>query len=77
MEQQNTKTGCLLHRCDFTQVQDTDYIASPFFLNLKVSRTTIESLRWQFGGEIIQVTFGKFVTLLVQKLKNKCEYTGW
>ena len=26
-------------------IQGTDYIANPFFLNLKVSRTTIENLR--------------------------------
>ena len=31
------------HRRDSIQV--TDYIANPFFLNLKVSRTTIENLR--------------------------------
>ena len=33
----------LLHRRD--SIQGTDYIAYPFFLNLKVSRTTIENLR--------------------------------
>ena len=57
------------HRRD--SIQGTDYIANPFFLNLKVSRTTIENLRWQFGGDIIQVTFGKSVTSLVPKLKEK------
>ena len=51
----------------------TDYIANCFFLNLKVSRTTIKNLRWQLGGETTQVTFGKFVTLLVQNLKKKFE----
>ena len=33
----------LYHRRD--SIQGTDYIANPFFLNLKVSRTTIENLR--------------------------------
>ena len=51
----------------------TDYIANPFFLNKKVSRTTIKNLRWQLSGEIIQVTFGKSSTSLVQKLKKKFE----
>ena len=31
------------HKCD--SIQGTDYIANPFFLNLKVSRTTIQKLR--------------------------------
>ena len=57
------------YRCD--SIQGTDYIANPFFLNLKVSSTTIENLRWQFGGNIIQATFGKSVTSLVQKRKKK------
>ena len=65
----------LYHRCD--SIQGTDYIANPFFLNLKVSRTTIKNLRLQSGRDIIQVTFGKFVTSLVQKLKKKCEQTDW
>ena len=56
------------HRCD--SMWGTDYIAYPFFMNLKVSRTTIENLRWQFVGDIILVTFRKFVTSLVQKLKK-------
>ena len=56
------------HRRD--SIQGTDYIANPFFLNLKVSRTTIENLSWQFGGDIIRVTFRKSVTLLVPKLKQ-------
>ena len=38
------------------------------FLNLRVSRTKIENLRWQFGEEINCVIFGKFVTSLVQTL---------
>ena len=49
----------------------TDYIANPFFLNWKVSRTIIKNLKWQVGGEITCVTFGKFVRLLVQNLKKK------
>ena len=51
----------------------TDYIAILFFLDLKVSRTTIENLRWQLSGEITQVTFGKSSTSLVQQLKKKIE----
>ena len=58
----------LEHRSD--SMWDTDYIANPFFLNYW---TTIENLRWQLGGEIIQVTFGKSSTLLVQQLKKKFE----
>ena len=57
----------MLRRRD--SIQGTDYIANYFVLNLRVSRTTIENLRCQFGGDIIPLTFGKFVTLLVQKLK--------
>ena len=43
----------------------------------RVSRTTIKNLRWQLGGEIIRVTFGKFVTsnnlrkISTQKLCNR------
>ena len=40
--------------------------------NLRVSRAKIENLRWQFGGDIIRVTFKQFVTSLVQQLKKKC-----
>ena len=43
----------------------------------KVSRTTIENLRWQLSGEIIRVTFGKSSTSSVQKLKKKLEQTEW
>ena len=56
-----------LHRHD--SIQGTDYIVNYFFLNLRVSRAKIENLKWQFGGDIIPLTFRKFVTLLVQKLK--------
>ena len=41
-------------------------------LNLRVSGTTIENLRWQFSEDINFITFGKFVTLLVQQLEKKC-----
>ena len=51
----------------------TDYIAILFFLDLKVSRTTIENLSWQLGGEIIQVNFEKSSTSLGQQLKKKFE----
>ena len=57
----------LNHRRD--SIQGTDYIANYLVLNLRVSRTTIENLKWWVGGDIIPLTFGKFVTLLVQKLK--------
>ena len=50
-----------------------DYIAILFVLDYKVSRTKIENLRWQLSGEIIQVTFGKSSTSLVQQLKKKFE----
>ena len=33
----------------------------------------MENLRLQLGGEIIQVTFGKFSTSLIQQLKKKFE----
>ena len=56
----------LFHRRD--SIQGTNYIAN-YFLNLRVSRTKIENLKWQIGGDIIPLTFGKFVTSLVQKLK--------
>ena len=57
----------ITHRSD--SMWGTDYIANPFFFLLRVSRTTIKNPRWQLGGEI---TFGKFVTLLVKQLKKKC-----
>ena len=57
----------LYHRSD--SIQGTDYIANYFFLNLKVSRAKIENPKQRIGGDIIPLTFGKFVTLSVQKLK--------
>ena len=45
-----------MHRSD--SMWGTDYIANPFFLNLKVSGTAIQNLSWPLSGEIIQVTFG-------------------
>ena len=54
------------HRCDW--IQGTDYIANPFFLSLRITRTKIKNLRWEVFGDIIQVTFCKFVT---SKLANK------
>ena len=56
-------------------IQGTDYIATYFFLNLKISRAKIENLKWQIGGDIIPLTFGTFVALLVQKLKTLREKT--
>ena len=38
--------------------------------------TTIENLRRQFGEDTNFITFGKFVTSLVQQLKKKCELTA-
>ena len=34
------------------------------------SMTKIENLKWQIGEDINFLSFGKFVTLLAQKLKN-------
>ena len=48
------------HRRD--SIQGTDYIANYFFLNLRVSWTKNENLKWQIGGNIIPLTFRKFVT---------------
>ena len=50
-------------------IQGTNYIANYFLLTLRVSRTKIENLKRQTSGDIIPLTFRKFVTLLVQKLK--------
>ena len=62
--------------------QGTDYIANDFFLNLRVFRTKIENLKWQIGRDIIPLSFWKFVTSKVKKLKilrgNKnCEFRYW
>ena len=54
------------HRLDSIKV--TDHIANYFFVNLIVSRTTVENLKWKIGGDIIRLIFGKIVTSLVQKL---------
>ena len=54
---------CQHHRSD--SHQGTDYIANDF-LNLRVSRTKIKMTNWE---HIISLTFGKFVTLCVQKLR--------
>ena len=43
---------CIVRRCD--SIQGTDYIANPFFLNLRVSRTKIENIR----GQVVQILFG-------------------
>ena len=40
--------------------------------SLRISSTKIKNLRWQLSGEITQVTFGTFVTSLVQQLEKKC-----
>ena len=60
-----------LHNClhGSDSIQGTDYIANYFFLNLRVSKAKIENLKWWIGGDIIPLTFEKFVTILVQKLK--------
>ena len=57
-----------VHRSD--SMWGSDYIAILFFLDQKVSRKTIENLRWQLGGEIIQITFRKSSTSLVQNLRK-------
>ena len=43
------------------------YIAYDFILNLRVFRTRIENLKQQIRRDSIQVTYGKFVTSLVQQ----------
>ena len=48
-----------IHRSD--PIQGTDYIAN-YFLNLSVSGTKIENLKWKIGWDIILINFGKFVT---------------
>ena len=55
-----------LHRSN--SIQGTDYITNNF-LNLRDFRTEIENLKWENRRDIIQVTFRKIVTLLVQKPK--------
>ena len=45
--------------------------------NSWVSRTKIENLKWQIGGDIIPLTFEKFVTSLSQKLKILRENKNW
>ena len=57
----------LMHRRD--SIQGTDCITNYFFLNLRVSWAKIENRKWQIGGDIIPLTFGKYVMLLVKKLK--------
>ena len=57
-------------------------IYRPFFLNLRVSRTKNGNLKSQTGRDINPVTFGKFVTSLVQKLKilgfyKNCKSSYW
>ena len=68
-------------RIDFKVPTVLPITISSFLLEFKVSRTQIESLKWQIRRGINQVTFGKFVTLLVQKLKIKslqyCESRWW
>ena len=44
-QRQTYSSTHLDHRRD--SIQGTDYIVNPFFLNLKVSRITIENIRWQ------------------------------
>ena len=47
------------HRRD--SIQGTDYIGNYFFLNLRVSRAKIENLKGQISGDIIRLTFGKYM----------------
>ena len=49
--------------------RDSIHIADNFFLILRVSRTKIENLKCQIGGDIILLSFRKIVTSLVQILK--------
>ena len=43
---------------------------------LRVSKIKIENWKWQIGTDINRVTFGKFLTSLVQKLKILGVYTN-
>ena len=43
--------------------------ALPFFMNFMFSMTKIENLKRHFNEDIIFVTYGKFVTFLVQKIR--------
>ena len=45
--------------------------------NSRVSRTKIENLKWRIGGDIISLTFGKFVRSQVQKLKILRDNKNW
>ena len=50
--------------------------------NSRVSWMIIENLKWRIGGDIIPLTFGKFVTSYIQKLEilrdNKnCQSMYW
>ena len=52
------------------------------WLYIVLSRTKIGNLKWQIGRDINPVTFGKFVTSLVQKLKilgfyKNCKSSYW
>ena len=66
-QKQQLNVDYLQHRRD--SIQGTDYIVNDIFLNLRVFRTKIEHLKWRLKRDTIQITFGKFVTLLVQQLK--------
>ena len=54
----------LFHRSDSIQCQ-----YRLFLLNLRFFRTNIENLKQQIGRDINRITFRKFLTSLVQKLK--------
>ena len=54
------------HRRD--SIQSADYFVDNFFLILRVSRTKIENLKCQIGGDIILLSFRKIVTSLIQIL---------
>ena len=56
-------------RIQFNYWLHCQWLYHPFFLNLSVSRTKIDNLKWQIGRKINHVTFGKFATSLVQNLK--------
>ena len=59
------------HAGSTTQVWPKCEVLTTLPLKFRASRTTIKNLRLQIGGKIIHVTFGKFVTSLVQQLKKE------
>ena len=71
LELETKQNACWPLACQLSQVGFNSWYWLHCHSSLRVSSTIIENLRWQPSGEIIQVTFGKSSTLLVQQLKKK------